>query len=164
MRAYVGDQAYDCTPTRVQFGQLQQQLLPVARYAVLGENSKWKLVSYDEFVKEHGGPKFLRSGIVELLAGACSIIHMGSDDLLHGMKKLCRPMILARSNASCVYSATEKLFGCLSKSSLAKLGARITFGFMSEVSCKRYGCGPAYGSLYNLHTLYTMCAVLLYVY
>eukprot|EP00959_Pyramimonas_sp_CCMP1952_P191664 4007826-Pyramimonas_sp.AAC.1 len=91
--------SYDSTPMRVLFGALQDQLMPVARYAVqTEEGGRWTTVSYDEFIRKYGGSRMVRFGIVEVLGAKAAFTVMSDDDVLRGFDILCRPSILARSN------------------------------------------------------------------
>ena len=94
--------SYDMTPSRVHFGRLQSQIMPVARYAVQNTDGIWKAVSYHEFVKKYPKIKFPRSGIIDIMAAGASMVHMDpSDGMLRGMRLFCRPVICASSSASC---------------------------------------------------------------
>lgn len=99
---------YDCTPMRIAFGKLQQQLVPHARFPVKIDQ-QWKSVTLDVFLSKSPGRQrsTLRYGVMELLAQGVTCHYITKDDMFAGFRLFCRPRILQGATGSCIYSATE---------------------------------------------------------
>jgi hypothetical protein len=125
---------YDCTPVRLRFGRLQDQVMPHARYPLLNAEGKWKSVPFQEYRKinsKHAKPKF---GTVDLLAQGVTCHYMDSDtNYLHGFRAMCKPTILQRGNASCLFSACESEVPSLNCAGLNRIAERSPFILLNEV-------------------------------
>ena len=58
---------YDCTPNRLRFGRLQEEIQPHARYAHFTDG-KYELLGMADFIKKNPKAGALRYGTVQLLA------------------------------------------------------------------------------------------------
>ena len=124
---------YDATPSRVRFGRLQQVLHPIARCPVLGDDGRWKCVPFSEFVHTHGGSRFVRHGVVDILASGAVLTYADLDTMaLEGFKVIAKPRILARGNASCCYSAVEAAVKPLDSEGVRKISERCPFSYVVE--------------------------------
>ena len=100
---FVFTRRYDCTPFRVHFGALAEQLCKVARFAVMDPEGGWRLVRYEEFKRQR--PQVAcKYGVLELLAQGASVDYASESGLFEGFDVFCMPNFLERGNASCLFS------------------------------------------------------------
>ena len=124
---------YDCSPVRMAFGRLQQELYPHARYPVLMDD-RWESVCWERFLALNPGstPSALRKGTVELLAQGLICSYIDANDLLSGFRLMCRPTILEAASASVLYSATEAAFPAFGSAGLIQLCEDVPFVLIPE--------------------------------
>ena len=126
---------YDCTPSKIRFGQMQEIVMPWARYPVWNEQTqRWNMVRYAEYLRTHGNrkPGF---GVLDILTTGGSITYMNPQSMeLSGMKFFCKPLTLQRGNSSCILDGTERALPALSSKSIADMCAKVEFAFYLEVT------------------------------
>jgi hypothetical protein len=94
---------YDFTPMKFDFGDLQQRVMPHARYYRLVD-SKWTALTHEE-LGERGGR--VRFGVLECMTQTVSVYYPGE----HGPEALeihVPPLVASSSAASCLFTALEK--------------------------------------------------------
>jgi hypothetical protein len=109
------EDAHDCTPVKVKFGSLRQDLAPHARYwhkekATTPADAKWRLLSAEDF-RNVVRAKFPPSGIVELLAHLQRISWPRETQGFQAVeckKVRLRPCFLQRGNGSTIYAALAR--------------------------------------------------------
>ena len=102
---------YDASPMRVRFGQLQEDVMPHARYPVKDADGKWVSVGLKEYLRTMGSKQsVLRWGTVEVLVQSftCTYLHPTDPRLLKSLRYICRPLVLEAGNSSCLMSAHEQ--------------------------------------------------------
>ena len=122
---------WDMTPSRMQFGKLQSQFVPHARYAVLYADGRWRSVTYDDFQKLHGVPKMLRWGILDLMASGAFMAYITADGEFKGMRYFSRPLIVQSANASCTYTAVERAMPIFNRAGLQTICEKCPFAIYS---------------------------------
>ena len=135
---------YDCSPNRMRFGALQDQLYKSARYAVKDPDrqERWKIVNYEGYQKttKRRGPA--RAGILELMAQSNTCHFVAPDGTYDGVKNFSKPAILECGNASCLYSATEAAHPSFAFKGIKEACSLVPLAFVSErpdsaAVCKR---------------------------
>ena len=122
---------YDSTSNRMCMGQLQDELMPHARYAVRRNPSDpWRIVGWKEYSSIYKGkPRF---GIFELLAQATSLHWSDGEGLWNGARVLHRPQVLQRSNASTIYRAVDMGTHSFSPAGLREICSRVHHMWINE--------------------------------
>ena len=118
---FVVSPACDSTPIRVRFGQLQHLVYPHARYAVKGDDERWRLVEHNEYRKLKPGAPLGRYGVLDLLGLSITMTWMGPSFAIDGVRAFLPPTFLERSNASCLFAACNKQVPPLSVSKVGKI-------------------------------------------
>ena len=81
------------------------------------------------------------SGIVDIMAAGATMVHMSpTDGTLQGMRFFCRPMIVAHADASCTFSAMDRVAKVFSQQGLEALCRHVPFAIL---------CEPADGAVSN---------------
>lgn len=106
----VVERAFDCTPLRVRFGQLQQLLAPQARYWARDPEGAWKLLSFADYSKRAPSGTAIKSGTLELLAetGRVTWARSGAEQPAVETLLFC-PSFLRAADASTLLAALERL-------------------------------------------------------
>jgi hypothetical protein len=126
--------AYDATPSRIGFGKLQSEIMPHARYAVRAADGRWTSIPYDKYIEQHGRRGLLRYGIIDILAIHVRMAYMHPEQrTFKGVKVFCKPVALARGNASCIYRATEDCAKQFNRDGIIKIMSDSVFGIVVEV-------------------------------
>ena len=122
---------YDSTSNRMCMGQLQEVLMPMARYAVRQKPSDpWRIVGWQEYRATHRAkPKF---GIFELLAQSTSFHWSCSKGFWNGCSLVHSPQVLQRSNASTIYRAVDMGTPPFSPVGLRELCGRVHHMWINE--------------------------------
>lgn len=125
----------DCTPWRLAFGELQGDLISVARYALPCEGGKWSLVDFKSYKKSRPHAACVR-GILEVLAQRvtfCFTQEMQSDmPQTRTYDFLVQPTIVARANASTCFTGMERGCRCFSIQGLRQICDRVEVMLISE--------------------------------
>lgn len=125
---------YDATPMRLNFGRLQEDLTPMARY-LIPDGLRWKAVPLHVFRRLK--PKAqLRFGILEVLAQSASIdrvVHVGGKAQAITAKILCNPVVIERANSSCIFDAVDKAIPALSLESISLLAVQVPWTMIVDV-------------------------------
>ena len=124
---------YDATPKLVEFGALQPEVCPHARYFKLDDDGKWKTITQEEWSRDHKGGLPGR-GTLELLAQNVQVGWVSMmNDRVEQASLLIPPCFLQDGKASTVFTATENAVGGLSTPDLVKLADSVDFIWLSEV-------------------------------
>ena len=125
---------YDCTPIRMRFGRLQEDLAPLARY-VIRNGDKWSTVTFREFLRRYPNSKVLRAGVLELMAHgiSCTYVRPSNQPEMASFRSMSKPMILEKGDSSCLYSACEDAEPQMSVSAFQELSRRVPFAILNEV-------------------------------
>eukprot|EP00973_Karenia_brevis_P089511 12398106-Karenia_brevis.AAC.1 len=119
---------YDATPFQVRFGQLQEQVMPHARYPVIDlQTKRWKTVPYSEYVRDHRGRGLPTVGVVDILVLGSKLLFMQENGELRGWRHFARPCALQHGGASCIYRGVEQGTPSFSAERLAELSQHIPF-------------------------------------
>ena len=132
---------HDSTTVRVVFGDLQDKLMPHARYLLPDHDHptrQWRVVSYEEYreARPHRKPV---SGLVELFAQETCISWVPTHTLhnevplIETRNYLHAPCVLERSNASTIFRALELTLPHFDLDSLRHIARVRPFIFLSEV-------------------------------
>jgi hypothetical protein len=105
---------YDGTPIDIVFGNLQEKLVPFARY-LHKVGDELKLLSWDEYSKL--GRAIPRRGTVELFAQSIELCYDDASGATHYREVIVPPMLLQNGGASCFYTGVEKASPALSNAS-----------------------------------------------
>jgi hypothetical protein len=124
----------DCTPWRCRFGQLQQEIMPFARYSVKGSDGKWSMVQLDEFRRRYPRLNTINYGTLELYASGrtCQYIdsHTGA---IGGFRCMSPPCFLQRGNSSCMQSATHTLYKQFDPDGMQRIADAVPYGIVQEM-------------------------------
>ena len=128
------EDAHDCTPVKVNFGNLRRDLAPHARYwhneKIEGcADVKWRLLSAEDF-RTVSRKEFPPSGIVELLAHLQRISWPKETRGFMGVESKrarLRPCYLQRGNGSTIYAALARDHTFITFEDLCSMAHEIPF-------------------------------------
>ncbi len=115
----VACRAFDCTPWRVQFGQLSERVQDHAKYPVKDSDGVWKMVSL-KTLREMKGQSIRQPsrGSVELLGQRLSLAWVDTDGLQHRCEVPVCPQFLQDGRSSTMYRAIDSSQPALSYATL----------------------------------------------
>ena len=141
------EDAHDCTPVKVNFGNLRRDLAPHARYwhkeKIEGcADVQWRLLSAEDF-RTVSRKEFPPSGIVELLAHLQRISWPKETRGFMGVESKrarLRPCYLQRGNGSTIYAALARDHTFITFEDLCSMAHEIPFVFWNVNSDLASSC------------------------
>ena len=130
--------SWDETPLKANFGALQAQLSPIAKFWWRDKGKKhapWVKLDYQEYKRRNLGRE-VSVGILELMAQSCSVIWaqgpLSADfHSIHRATYLARPCFVENNTAACVFSAFDATEPLLNLDSLANMTRYVRIVCMS---------------------------------